>query len=701
MTSTPCIWAILIGIDFYIDHETRLKGAVNDVDDIQLWLSQNYTLGSLTKLIAIDRNETTQVEPDGPESSWPTYENIINELKRVANAASPGDFVYLHYSGHGTLSPTTATEYQEDFGSDAALVLFDRKNGVRYLRGIELAALLDEMVQKGIKLTVVLDCCHSGSISRGDKLTIRGIPWDNDVASKYPPRYRPLSSISTENVSRDASTNQHWLLKPQGYTLIAACGPNEIAAECVGKHGRRHGALTHFLFRALTMASRSPVEITLGAIYGHICAELHVALPQQHPMLFGNDAYIFLAAGSRNGRATLGCNVINTFEDGQIWLNVGYAQMVCVGDQYEVYPMTSTKRDRTQSSTTFVIKAVYALHSEAEQCHPPPNGVSVHKGWSAILSKPFRARAQVTLSPGVDATVEQTLNQSPWLELVDSMEIISSLPSFQVRLTDRQEYAIFIAGTEEVQNLPIIADSDPDATQRVVLLLEHLAKFASIEALENEEMSSSIRHDSNLETRSKDIPSQNSQPEFSILLSSEDDPNKLLMGNTFHALDGERITFTFKNHTVQSLYLTVLDMKPLRQVSKLYPSSDQGYYKEILPMGEKFRGDISFTMEMSIPDCLKTANQPQIDDVLKVFITTRPTSTLLEALELPELSQQIPANKRGEISDQLLLGFLENPSVLAGPKEGLRTGNSDRTDRWTCRNFTIRTKGVGVHRTEE
>lgn len=694
----PSKWAILIGIDFYTDPSRRLEGAVNDVDDIQLYLSQNHTLASLTKLVAINRNEATQTEPDGPESSWPTYDNITSELKRVTNAASPGDDVYIHYSGHGTLSPTTAEEYQEDFGSDAALVLFDRKNDVRYLRGIELAALLDEVVRKGLKLTVVLDCCHSGAVSRGGKLSIRGVPWDNDVASAYSPIYRPLSSTPTGNVNRDASTDQHWLLRPRGYTLIGACGPSEIAVECSGRDGRSHGALTYFLFKALSMASRNRVEITLGAIYRHICAELHVPLPQQHPVLLGNDTSIFLAAGSQDQRSTLGCSVTTIFEDGRISLDVGYAQMVCLGDEYEIYPMASIERDSTQNSARYRIKTVYALHSEAEQSHPPPNGASVSKGWYATLSKPFRAKAQVALSQGIDTTMEHILNQSTWLELVDSIGIVSSLPSFQVRITDRREYAIFIGGTERVQNLPITADSDPDATKRVVLVLEHLAKFANIEGLKNEDISSLIQFNPSPETISKDTVSQSCRSEFSVVLRSKDDANKQLVGNIFQAFDDERVTITFKNHTAQSLYLTVFDMKPLRQVSKLYPSSDRGYYKEIVPKSENFRGEVSFTIKMSIPNSLKTGNQSHVDDILKFFITTRPILTLLEALELPALSERMLVSKRGPNSDQVLLDFLENPYVLGGGGGRLRTENSK--DRWTCQNFIIRTEVVSNHTTD-
>lgn len=57
------------------------------------------------------------------------------------DVARPGDFVYFHFSGHGTLQPTKTGKYRENNGSDAALILFDEENGERYLRGIDLARI--------------------------------------------------------------------------------------------------------------------------------------------------------------------------------------------------------------------------------------------------------------------------------------------------------------------------------------------------------------------------------------------------------------------------------------------------------------------------------------------------------------------------------------------------------------------------------
>ena len=41
--------------------------------------------------------------------------------------------------------------------------------------------LLNDMVNKGLKLTVILNSCHSGSILRKSDYKFRGIPWNVEV----------------------------------------------------------------------------------------------------------------------------------------------------------------------------------------------------------------------------------------------------------------------------------------------------------------------------------------------------------------------------------------------------------------------------------------------------------------------------------------------------------------------------------------
>lgn len=77
----------------------------------------------------------------------PTYENIVNKFKEVTAKAQPQDLVYIHYSGHGGRAKTIYEDIKGFAAFDEALVPTDiGQPNSRYLRDLELAKLLDDMV---------------------------------------------------------------------------------------------------------------------------------------------------------------------------------------------------------------------------------------------------------------------------------------------------------------------------------------------------------------------------------------------------------------------------------------------------------------------------------------------------------------------------------------------------------------------------
>ncbi|KAI9782886.1 MAG: hypothetical protein M1816_001667 [Peltula sp. TS41687] len=669
--ASPEKWAVLIGIDFYINRNLRLKGCVNDIEDMCSYLEKNYSSVKITKFAAIDTNDPTQTTPFGPSASWPTYNNITSQLKQIIHLASPGAFVYIHYSGHGTLKPTTS-EYRENDGSDAALVLFDTNKGERYLRGIELASFFDDMVIKGIKLTVVLDCCCSGGVSRGD-VRIRGVPWDDVTASAFPidqPKVSPPSEPA-KTVSRDAFTNQHWLLRPREYTLMAACGSDEIAHEGPGMDGRQHGAFSAYFLQALVFASERGCKFAYGSIYRQICARLHIPWLRQHPILLGNDDAVFMDTGSKGQGSKSTCNIFKISEDGQLGLNGGHAHGVCLGDEYTVYPFEPLSPEASGESKTegrVKIKAVHALQSEVEQVQSSPDGRSIKAGWHATLLTPFRPRTQVRLFPKADTSWKDMINGSLWLREVDRDEAQVTLPSFQVSVTEENECAILDRCGERIPNLPTVSATSADAVHQIGVILEHLAKFANIEGLESQSSDTLLESDFRIEVKAND-------------------PRTQLSGNRLQVEDGGKVSVIFRNDTDKSLSLTVLDMGPLRQVSKLYPAVDRGDWKVVPSFGGiQFPGQISFKVKMTIPDSLKAKSQSSVEDVLKFFVTTRPTS--FAALELPALSEPVLGQQR-RASNHELLTFLQSLAAWNQPNTVLRNDTGRTGEKWACRNFTI------------
>ena len=90
---------------------------------------------------------------------------------------------------------------------------------------------------------------------------------------------------------------------------------------------------------------------------------------------------------------------------------------------------------------------------------------------------------------------------------------------------------------------------------------------------------------------------------------------------------------------------------------------------------------------MTVPDSLKAKGRSPVEDVLKFFVTTRPTS--FAALELPALSEQVLEQRRSSDQNHELFTFLQSLSAYHQSSAVLRNDTGKTTEKWACRSFTI------------
>ena len=108
------------------------------------------------------------------------------------------------------------------------------------------------MVNKGLVVTLVLDCCFSASVYRSDPRA-RYLPFDTEIGSIAQPEtdWRPYASIFDSSANRDISILPKWLIDPDKYVIFVACSPFEEAGEIQFDDGRVRGKLSHFLMTVL------------------------------------------------------------------------------------------------------------------------------------------------------------------------------------------------------------------------------------------------------------------------------------------------------------------------------------------------------------------------------------------------------------------------------------------------------------------
>lgn len=181
-TTSAKQYAILIGINDY--PEAPMGGCVRDVEDMKKKVEKMPHPLHIETFTASNGPDASFSLPAEPPGLWPTYGNVVSAFKRVTSVARSGDYVYIHYSGHGTVIPSTA-KAPNPSTHDLALVLLEveSKIGIQYLRGIELGNVFKGMDDKGIIVTLVLDCCFSGNVVRRGS-DVRYMDYDPEVDAK-------------------------------------------------------------------------------------------------------------------------------------------------------------------------------------------------------------------------------------------------------------------------------------------------------------------------------------------------------------------------------------------------------------------------------------------------------------------------------------------------------------------------------------
>ncbi len=159
--------AILIGASTYpgLKEQYWLKGPKNDIALVQRYLTTaapvDFPAGNVTVLA------------DGIEGApAPTLAAIRAAFADLTARVEPGDFVYLHFSGHGTQAPAANPEAELD-GLDELFLPVDIGPWSNDAGGVanalvddEVGAMLDALTDRGADVWVVFDSCHSGTVTR-------------------------------------------------------------------------------------------------------------------------------------------------------------------------------------------------------------------------------------------------------------------------------------------------------------------------------------------------------------------------------------------------------------------------------------------------------------------------------------------------------------------------------------------------------
>jgi hypothetical protein len=112
---------------------------------------------------------------------------VTKAIERAADELGDGDLFLVTYAGHGGQVPDRNDEDEQD-RSDETWLCYDRQ-----LVDDELYALWATFAP-GVRIFLLSDSCHSGSVSRGieDENSVPNVVATADTAAAQSPRYRAL-----------------------------------------------------------------------------------------------------------------------------------------------------------------------------------------------------------------------------------------------------------------------------------------------------------------------------------------------------------------------------------------------------------------------------------------------------------------------------------------------------------------------------
>jgi len=564
--SKPQSLALLIGINHYprLAQRYQLNGCVNDVDLMAHILQDNF--GFPAKNITLLKDEAA------------SREAILQALDALTRRTGKDDIVVIHYSGHG--SQMTDREGDEPDGMDETIVPSDSGRTPYPNRDItddEIYGRLLKLTQVTPYVTLLFDCCHSGTITRDPfGANSRWVEPDDRPADQLPPSPIPAELAGRlRDAGRDLGPSG-WLPLGQRYVLIAGCRDEESSYEYdlrqAGGQGMQ-GALTYFLAQELRQAAPGS---TYREIFERVSALVTAAYPRQHPQMEGaRDRVLFGVQENRPMRVV----PVRGRQGAQVTLGAGAAHGLSQGSRWAVYPPRTRKMLADTPRRGLVeITAVGAVTAEARILEEAAAG-AVTIGSRAVEEAhqygEMRLVVEALAPAGYEenlAELQQLVQRSNLLCLAKDGEpanacayLIAPGPQGHPRGALPQlgmvaEATWAVVGQDGRLMMPVHRVSEPGAASKLRDNLEKIARYRQGLALRNPD----------LESRLKD------KVEFKLKRQKAD-------GSWLPAEpeDAERVAAEITNRSDGPIYVSVLDFGLSGAISLLHPL--EGASEQILP----------------------------------------------------------------------------------------------------------------------
>lgn len=357
-----------------------------------------------------------------------------------------------------------------------------RSSDSRDLADKELASLIAEVVARNPRITIVLDCCHSGSGSR--PLNIRYVEPDR--------RQRPIESywLGNQQTTRALEQSAGKLEIPQGrHVLLAACRDTETAKEY---NSKQRGAFSYFLLETL---QHTPSPLSYRDAFRRTDALIRGQVPNQSPQLEAThpedlDLGFLGSTTTRTQPYFMVC-----YYQTQGWIMDGGAvhgiptPMDPETTQLAIFPFDASAEAMEQYSEAIARASVIEVMPQQSRLRlTPSSNLQTHQTYKAVI-------AQLPLPPlGVVLAGDQ--DGCRWVSAAIASAGFDQTPSVYVQVATDPEQAKFqviaAEGTYSITDLtsqqrlvPVLTGYNGAIADQVVQRLEHMARWMTIAEMES------------------------------------------------------------------------------------------------------------------------------------------------------------------------------------------------------------------------
>lgn len=242
--------ALLIGINYLLLEDKKLKGCINDIIDMRNVLidAYNYDINNIIMLRDDSENDIYQ----------PTRMNIITHLNNLINETSNLSEIWIHYSGHGSniINKNDKNENNSEKKDQLMVPVDYLKNG--FIKDDEL---LDIIKNSKCRTMIIADCCHSGTI------------FDLPFSFQYNDEENIMKEIKNSNIE----------LENKNIFMYSACNDEETTPDFYNNDENKYSGV--FTVAFINCLRKNKHNVTIVKLYEDIFSFINEKGFHQIPLL--------------------------------------------------------------------------------------------------------------------------------------------------------------------------------------------------------------------------------------------------------------------------------------------------------------------------------------------------------------------------------------------------------------------------------